>query len=308
MRWNKLGMVFKPDGRLPWARTHATCPTPVVLEDRIRVYIQCRDEKNVGRIGFVDLDARDPRRVIYVHPDPVLDIGLPGTFDENGVFQTCVLRVDQDRMFLYYVGFELGTQIRYRLLTGLAISRDGGLTFERVRKTPILERSNQELYFRCGPWVVRENGNFRMWYIGGSQWTDVHGKQIPVYDIRHIRSNDGVAWPDHGASCVHVQGSDEIGFGRPYVVPHGAGLRMFYSIRLRSLGGAYTVGMADSVDGERWIRKDAALGLVPGPPGAWDSTHLDYLAAVECSGGAYLLYNGNDFGLTGFGVAELTSG
>jgi hypothetical protein len=300
-------MVFKPDGRFPWAMTHATCPTPVVLDDRIRVYIQCRDEKNVGRIGFVDLDASDPRRVIYVHPDPVLDIGLPGTFDENGVFQTCVLRVDQDRVFLYYVGFELGTKIRYRLLTGLAISRDGGLTFERVRKTPILERSNQELYIRGGPWVMRENGEFRMWYVGGSEWTEVNGKQVPVYDIRHIRSDDGVTWPDHGSPCVQVEGLDEIGFGRPYVVPNGSGLRMFYSIRLRSLGGSYTVGLADSVDGELWTRKDAELGLVPGPRGDWDSTHLDYLAPVVCGGRQYLLYNGNDFGLTGFGLAESTS-
>jgi predicted GH43/DUF377 family glycosyl hydrolase len=306
MKWKKLGVVYVPDGSLPWARSHATCPTPIVLGDRIRVYVQCRDEANVGRIGFVDLDVADPRRVVYVHPDPVLDIGRPGTFDENGVFQTCVLPIDSERIFLYYVGFELGTKIRYRLLTGLAVSRDGGLTFERVRKTPILERSDEELYVRGGPWVLRKGGRFRMWYVAGSEWTEICGKQVPVYDIRYFESDDGVSWPEHGPPCIQVETPDEVGFGRPYVVPHEGGLRMFYSVRLRSLGGNYTVGVADSQDGKTWARQDASLGLFCGPED-WDSKHLDYLAPVEVNGRTYLFYNGNDFGLTGFGVAELVS-
>jgi hypothetical protein len=146
-----------------------------------------------------------------------------------------------------------------------------------------------------------------MWYVAGSEWTEIRGKQIPVYDIRAIESEDGVSWPDHGSPCVQVANPDEVGFGRPYVVRCGHGLRMFYSVRLRSLGGNYTLGFADSHDGRTWTRRDSSFGLSRGSEGDWDSTHLDYAATVEVGGRTYLFYNGNDFGLTGFGVAELLS-
>jgi len=76
MRWLKHGVVWKPSGSRWWARTHATAPTPIRLrEDTLRVYVQCRDEHGVGRVGYVDLDPSDPRRVIRESEATVLDIG-----------------------------------------------------------------------------------------------------------------------------------------------------------------------------------------------------------------------------------------
>jgi predicted GH43/DUF377 family glycosyl hydrolase len=302
MSWEKLGVVYVPDGSMPWARTHATCPTPLVLDDRIRVYIQCRDALGVGRIGFVDVDREDPRKIIFISREPVLDIGLPGTFDENGVFQTCVLAVPGRGHFLYYVGFELGTKIRYRMLTGLAHSEDGGLTFKRMQKTPILERSDSELYIRGGPFVVLHNGGFRMWYVGGSAWETILGKEVPVYDMRVVESEDGVSWPASGPVCLHTAGEDEVGFGRPWVTQADGMYQMYYSVRLRSRGGNYALGYALSADGKNWSRHDDALGLVTSLSG-WDSQAVDYSAVVELNGQSYMFYNGNDYGVTGFGVA-----
>jgi predicted GH43/DUF377 family glycosyl hydrolase len=300
MRWKKLGVVFNPNGDLWWAKTHATCPTPVALPDRIRVFIQCRDGSGVGRIGFVDLNPKDPTRIISAHREPVLDIGLPGTFDENGVFQTCLVRVGQE-LLMYYVGFELGTKIRYRLLTGLAVSRDDGISFQRVQKTPILERSDEELYFRCGPFVRHEEGRFRMWYIGGSAWTNVDGKDLPIYDVRYMESADGKTWPTSGRVCMPLD-EDAYGFGRPYVVRSGSEYEMFYSVRRKSAKGAYRLGHARSTDGLTWRRADDDFGLDVSPTG-WDAQALSYSAAIDVQGRRYVLYNGNDFGGTGFGIA-----
>src|SRR5215469_16593908 len=148
MRWRKLGVVYRPDASRVWAVSHAMTPTPVLLSDTVlRVYLSLRDRDNVGRAGYVDLAADNPMKVLRVSENPVLDIGRPGTFDENGVLPTCVLDVSPRIKYMYYVGFELGMKIRYRLLSGLAISHDGGETFARVQQTPILERSDEELYF-----------------------------------------------------------------------------------------------------------------------------------------------------------------
>jgi hypothetical protein len=307
VRWRKLGVVFKPDGTSEWAISHAMIPTPVLLSESVlRIYLSFRDRQNVGRAGYVDIAANDPLKVLCVSAAPVLDIGLPGTFDESGVLPTCVLDVSADTKYMYYVGFELGTKIRYRLLTGLAISRDGGETFQRTRHTPILERSDVELYFRCGPFVRRDGDLFKMWYVAGSQWTSIAGKEMPVYELRYLESADGLEWGSAGKTCLELYHSDEHGFGRPYVIRANGLYKLFYSIRRRSLG-AYRLGYAESADGINWRRLDSELGLDVSVAG-WDSEAIMYSAVITHGDNTYMFYNGNNFGETGFGVAVLEQG
>jgi len=307
MRWRKLGVVWKPDGTLPWARSHATCPTPVRLSDTlIRVYIQCRDENNVGRVGYVDVLASNPLSVQQVSNEPVLDVGVPGSFDDNGVLQTCVIKVGDTRLYMYYVGFELSYQIRYRLLTGLAVSTDGGCNFNRIKRTPILERSDDELYFRGGPFVLSGDACFKMWYVAGSQWIELDGKSMPVYDLRYMESENGIDWPPKGRVSMAITDPDEHGFGRPFVINEEGRYKLFCSVRKRSLQ-RYRLGYAESEDGIHWSRMDEKLGLDVSQNG-WDSDSVEYSAVIKAAGKTYLFYNGNDFGATGFGVAELVEG
>ncbi len=305
MRWKKLGIVYRPDGSRPWARSHAMIPTPLRIDQSvIRVFVTCCDDEGIGRPGYVDVLASDPTRVIAVSEAPLLDLGEPGTFDENGVLLCSVVDADDGNWNMYYVGFELGTRIRYRLLTGLAHSHDGGRTFARISRTPVLERSNSELYFRCGPCCLKERGRYRLWYVAGSNWIDVDGKSMPVYDIRYAESDDGVHWPQEGTVQIPITEPDEHGFGRPYVIPKpGGGYRMFYSVRRRSLR-AYRLGYAESQDGLVWQRMDDRLNLDV-TPGGFDSEAIMYAAPVQVGDRLYVFYNGNDFGREGFAVAVL---
>lgn len=307
MHWKKLGIVYGPDGALPWAQSHAMIPTPFRLnEDVLRVFVTFCDANGIGRPGYVDVSAKNPLRVLGVSQRPLLDLGVPGSFDENGVLTCSVVAVSPDRIFMYYAGFELGTQIRYRLLTGLAISEDGGNSFSRYSPTPVLERSAAEVYFRCGPFCLYEEGRFRLWYVAGSAWTDVNGKSMPVYDIRYAESDDGIHWPDSGEVQIAITEPDEHGFGRPYVIrkPQG-GYRMFYSVRRRSFN-AYRLGYAESDNGRDWRRMDASLNLDV-TPGSFDSTAIMYSAPIDIDGTLYAFYNGDEFGRAGFAVAILES-
>lgn len=305
MQWKKHGVVWQPDGSLWWARKYATCPTPLFLSDgSLRLYIQCRDEDGVGRIGYVDVDPENPIRVLRVSKEPVLDVGAPGAFDDNGVFQTSVVQVEDGRLFMYYVGFELCHHIRYRLLTGLAVSNDGGESFQKAKTTPILERSATEMHFRCGPFVWPATGGvYHMWYVAGSEWENIDGKPMPVYDIRYAESVDGIQWPEEGRVVLQVDRDREHGFGRPYIVRKQNRYQMFYSIRKKS-PCAYRMGYAESADGIRWQRKDEEIGLDVSVNG-WDSDAIEYAAVVSVGSKTLCFYNGNDFGGTGFGVAEL---
>lgn len=305
MRWKKLGLVYGPDGSMPWAKSHAMIPTPVLLnEDVVRVFVTFCDEQGVGRPGYVDVAANDPLKVLGVSQQPLLELGQPGTFDENGLLACSVTEAGGGRMFMYYVGFELGTKIRYRLLTGLAISEDGGETFHRYSSTPVLERTDAELFFRCGPYCLYESQCFRLWYVAGSAWTDLEGKSMPVYDIRYAESKDGIHWPDQGLVQISITESDEHGFGRPCVMPKpGGGYRMFYSVRRRSFG-AYRLGYAESEDGRVWRRMDDKLNLDV-TPGSFDSDAIMYAAPIMLGGKLHVFYNGNAFGRDGFAVAVL---
>lgn len=305
MRWRKLGLIYCPDGQYPWAQSRAMIPTPVRLnEETVRIYATFCDAHGIGRPGFVDLSAQNPLEIQKVSSAPLLDVGRPGTFDENGILACSVVRSPTGRMFMYYVGFELGARIRYRLLTGLAISDDGGTTFRRHAATPVLERSPAELYFRGGPWAIVEKDRFRMWYVAGSNWTEINGKPMPMYDIRHAESENGIDWPAAGDVQIAITGEDEHGFGRPCVIakPEG-GYRMFYSIRRRSLA-AYRLGYAESTDGRIWLRMDDRLNLDV-TAGSFDSDAIMYAAPIEIGGKLYVFYNGNDFGRDGFAAAVL---
>ena len=297
MRWRRLGRVYVAEGHAPWARTHAYCPTPLPPRDgRLRVLCAFLDERRVGRLGWVDVDAEDPTRVLGVATRPALDVGRPGAFDDNGVTPLSVVALDDGRLRLYYAGWQLGVHVRYALFTGLAESADGGETFTRVSEAPVLDRCDGELAMRTGGHVRREDGGYRMWYAGGSEWVG----DKPRYALRSATSEDGVRWQAPGEVVLPPLGDDELGFGRPYVLRDGERWRMWYSLRTLSVG--YRLGYAESADGVAWERRDEDAGLEQST-GAWDSEMAGLACLAQTGGRTWLFYNGNGYGATGFGVA-----
>ena len=302
MKWRKLGRVYVANGEYEWAQTHAYIPTPLILDDRqIRIYCAFLDKDNVGRIGFVDLDAKNPLKVLRVSTKPVLDIGEPGTFDDSGVTPSSVLD-NKGKAFMYFFGWQKGVRVRYFLFTGLASGEKGGESFERYSNVPILDRNNDELFVRSAPHVIVDNSIFKMWYVSGSKWVINKGKEIPTYNLRYIESDDGVSWGNKSVVCLRLANTDEIGFGRPFVVKDRRLYKMWYSIRTISKG--YRIGYAESVDGLGWERKDSEVGIDVSESG-WDSEMICFASIVDAHGERYMFYNGNEFGKTGFGVALL---
>jgi hypothetical protein len=302
MKWKKLGRVFVANGRAPWARTHAFLPTPILRPDgNIRVYAAFLDRDRVGRVGYVDVDGKNPRQVLGVSTRPVLEIGEQGTFDDNGVNPVSIVDYG-GKKYLYYVGWQLGVKVRYYLFTGAAVSEDGGETFTRCRKAPVLDRSDAELYLRSAANVHFDDGRWKMWYVAGSSWIEVNGRMVPSYKVRYLESPDGLTWAKEGRVCLGFGAADEFGFGRPYVIRRDGAYQMWYSIRTTTKG--YRMGYAESPDGLDWDRKDAQVGIDVSLTG-WDSQMICFGAIVQCAGGTFMFYNGNNYGATGFGVAVL---
>lgn len=305
MLWEKKGKIdLAKYLTQDWQKGYQMLPCPLMIDENvIRVFVGFCDSNIIGRIGYVDLEYNDSMRVIKVSKQPVLDIGENGCFDDNGVVPLSVLKCE-DRILLYYVGFQQGVKVPYYMFGGLAVSNDGGETFSRVQKTPILDRVGEERYARCGMFVKYEDDLFRMWYIGsvGEGWVNSNGKLRPFYTMRYAESEDGINWKANNDLCLNYKSEDEHGFGRPYVWKDRIGYKMLYSVRTYSKG--YYIGYAESENGIKWERKDEEAGISLSDEG-WDNENLSYPALLEIKGETYMFYNGNGCGKTGFGFAKL---
>lgn len=281
----------------------AMLPTPLLIDERLRIFIGFCDRSNVGRIGYVDVNPNNPKEIIAISENPVLDIGRNGCFDDNGVVPISVLRKG-DEIYLYYVGFQLGVKVPYYMFGGLAISSDNGESFYRYSESPILDRCGDEVYARCGINVIYDEGKYKMWYVGSKHegWTVSEGKLKPLYTMKYVESDDGVHWHGEPVQCLEYKNDDEHGFGRPYVWRDGNILKMFYSIRTYSRG--YYIGYAESNDGINWNRLDDEAGIGLSRNG-WDDKNISYPVIFKHNGHTYMFYNGNGCGKTGFGYAKL---
>jgi hypothetical protein len=298
----KLGRVHVPDGTRAWARSHALLPTPIVLdEERIRVYFASLDENAFGRPGFVDVARSDPTRVLYEHPEPVMELGPLGTFDDSGITPSCVLHVNGE-LWMYYVGWQRSAQVPYLLFTGLAISRDGGVSFERHAEVPVIDRSASEPYSRGAPFVRRTpTGEFHAWYWTSRGWSKKN--DVPHYnnDVCFLASHDGKSWGGEGAICVPRDPAREFSIGRPWVVQSADEHWMWFTVR--SHEHADRAGFARSCDGTTWTRDDTKAGISTSRTG-WDSEMICYPAVVHVDGRLLMFHNGNRHGMTGFGLAS----
>jgi hypothetical protein len=304
MPWVQKGVVFTPDSSKEWSRTHAQAPSAVEFEGRIRIYYGTRDAGNRSRTSFVDVDRDDPTKLIYAHDRPVMDLGYPGTFDEDGVIPSQILAVGDD-LWMYYGGVSKGGNVPYRMSIGLAKSHDRGLTFTRCFEGPVVDRTPHEPYMTMAPNVIRDESGWTMWYGSGVKWTWVESKFEPLYVTMVAYSDDGLTWRRTGRPCIRPKSADEANT-RPAVLKTREGYEMWFCYRqahdYRDGQGSYRIGYAISRDGQVWDRIEGDMGLEPTGAG-WNAATMAYPSVVVVRGRKIMFHNGDGFGKTGVGCA-----
>jgi hypothetical protein len=308
MRWEKRGLVFRVESNFPWMVHHASNPIAEKISEKvIRIYFGPRDAEGRTQAAFLEVDADDPSRVLYVHDKPLLPLGKLGTFDDSGVMPSSVVTY-QAKKYLFYTGWNRGVTVPYRNSIGLAISTDGGRTFERAFEGPILDRSRFDPYFCATPYALIDGGRWRLWYASSTGFEVIAGKPEPVYQVKYAESGDGVDWVALNEVCLHYKFPGEANV-RPCVIRENGIYRMWYcyrgSINYRTdRQNSYRIGYAESLNGREWTRMDHLAGITLSDEG-WDSMMLAYPFVYEHRGQKYMLYNGNGFGESGFGYAVL---
>jgi hypothetical protein len=302
MIWEKKGLIYNPTGGNDWDNNSFLTPTPLILSNQnfIRIYGGIRDKEGRSRIGYIDVDINNPSNIIHVSQNPVLDLGLPGTFDDNGVILGAILN-EPDHIKMYYVGFQLVKNVKFLAFSGLAVSKDGGDSFQRIQTVPVFDRFDDEIYIRAIHSVIKEDNVYKIWYSYSNSWQVINNISYPAYNIRYVESRDGVN-PDITTrrDCIHVKG-DEYRIGRPVVRKVADQYEMFYT--KDTLQKNYHSGIGYSDDGKEWVRKDHDFKLKTSASG-WDSKMICYPYPLIYKNKEYLFYSGNNMGLTGVGYAE----
>lgn len=318
MQWKKLGQIFDPaeHSLANGCFTHAQSPQAVVFDDYVRIYFSTRaldaNGKFLSHIAFVDFE-KDLRTIRQINSNTVLPLGELGAFDEHGIFPISPVKVG-DRIYAYTTGWTRRVSVSVDTGIGLAISNDGGMTFQRQGSGPVLSASLHEPFLVCDAFVRKFEGRFHMWYIFGTVWQRKSSESQPdrTYKIGYAVSDDGIHWHKNEAHQIvpDVLGEDE-SQALPTVIQIGNRYHMFFGYRESfdfrfAKGRGYQIGHAWSDDLLTWTRDDQNP-LLEGTEGSWDSDMQCYPHVFSCNDKVYLLYNGNAFGRDGFGLAELVA-
>jgi hypothetical protein len=316
MKWKKLGRVFNPNNQkiLGEFTTFAQAPQVLEFEDFVRVYFSTRKKDNenkfLSHVAFVDM-TKDFSTIIKVSQNQVIALGGLGCFDEHGIFPFNVLKV-QDKIYAYTCGWSRRTSVSVETATGLAFSKDDGVSFEKLGSGPILSANLNEPFLVGDSFVTYDNGLFDMWYIFGTKWIQVDEQSKPerVYKIGYANSTDGINWQRNGQPIIKDVLNEYECQALPTVVFFKNKYHMVFCYRFATsfrtdIKRGYRLGYAYSYNKTDWIRNDEHLGFALTYNNDWDGNMNCYPHFCIINNKLHLLYNGNSFGKDGFGVAIL---
>jgi sucrose-6-phosphate hydrolase SacC (GH32 family) len=290
--------------------SHAQVPTVLSLpkQNIIRVYFSSRPRQNISLTSYVDLNSSNLSEINFLNPEPILELGGLGMFDEHGIMPSSVIK-HEDVVFLYYSGWSTGTTLPYSNFTGLAISEDNGKFFKKLGKGPILDRTHWGPYSATSPHVIKNGNSWLMYYCSGTDWIDVDGKLEHVYNIKIAESYDGIKWEQSGKVAIPQSTKDEA-ITKPTIYFDGQIYHMYFcyrkSVGFRGGKNSYQIGYAQSKNLIDWKREDSMAGISKGP-NKGDSEMIAYPEVCSIRNKICMFYNGNGFGEEGFFLATSDS-
>ena len=307
MKWIKKGLIFQTNKQYDWMNSHAQCPTAILLEDRIRIFFSARLENQQSLPTFIDVEKDNLQKIIGLNPNPVLERGRKGTFDENGIIPNSVIYKDNN-LYLYYSGWSQCKNVPYKNFTGLAVSNDNGLIFQKYSEAPVFTLNEHNPLSATGPYIIEKDNLFYAIYSTGIEWIEINGKMEHTYLLTYATSEDAINWLSFGKIILQPE-REFMAHCKPTIIYLNNEYHMWFSTRgscnFRQIGNdSYRIGYAHSKDLINWERDDTKVGIGVSEEG-WDSEMICYPHIVKVNNKYIMFYNGNGFGKSGFGFAEL---
>lgn len=286
--WKKLGIIYNVNNANNKLLTHASNPLAIHLKDDIyRIFYSGRDSQNVSSVSYVDYDIVK-MKIISDFKEPIIT-AKEGTFYSHGVTIGNSWKEGSDR----YIGF-MGWQQR----EGEHWRGDIGKFNLKTKEISLVLGKNQEDKISLSyPHVEHINGKYYMWYGSTINWTSSNGEMVHV--IKLASSYDMKEWEFHGINIPYKVGKAQA-FSKPTVRIKNSVYQVWYSYRSGD-GTPYRIGYAYSGDKINWKYQQSNLNV---SDIGWDSNMVCYPHVFEHKNCLYMLYNGNSYGIKGFGMAK----
>ncbi|SMQ85523.1 hypothetical protein SAMN06295905_2802 [Devosia lucknowensis] len=295
IRWTRLGQIYDAPPLHEKLQTHAANPLPVHLYDDVfRVFFSGRDVEKRSSVGYVDIDIVT-RAVLETCREPVFRHGPSQSFYSHGVsIGNCYTAGGQ--RYILFMGWHIPKNEHWRGEIGrFVLGKDLSLTLNG--DMPFFGLSESDPISLSYPWVMDDaRGGHHMWYGSTLSWDAGNGEMLHI--IRHAHSLDGHAFQPDRSVIPYALGKAQA-FSRPTVVQNGDGWSMWYSCR-SGRGETYRIGHATSPDGCEWHHAEPGFDVAAE---GWDSEMIEYPFVFRHKGKLFMLYNGNGYGQTGFGLA-----
>lgn len=300
-KWQKLGLLYCPSvtNRHPKLLNHAANPLPILIEgDVYRIFFSGRDANNRSSVGAVDIDIVK-RKLIQEYNHPFFEYGSKGSFYADGVSIGNCYEVNGVH-YMLFMGWQTPENGHWRGDIGrLIVNPD--MTLRLESEVPLLASNLVDPISLSYPWVLKNEEGYSMWYGSTIAWDAGNGGML--HTINYASSVDGHNWNREGLAVPYELAIAQA-FSRPTVVRDiETGYQMWFSYR-NDIGKKYRIGHAFSNDGKKWALSLETAGIDVSAEG-WDSEMIEYPFVFDHNGERYLLYNGNGYGKTGFGLAVL---
>ena len=263
--WTKRpNPVLDLGGNNTWDDLHVYYPNVVKDGSTYKMWYTGHNGQN-ARIGY----ATSSDGINWTkNPNPVLDLGAGGAWDDNGILEASVIIENPTTYKMWYSGHD-GSNWRI----GYATSTDG-ITWAKSGSNPVVNLGTSGQYDSSHaylPNVINDGGTYKMWY-------SMHNGNVRT---GYATSADGITWSKVG--MVTDLGStgafDATHVYSPAVIKDGATYKQWYAghdgTRWAGIGYAtsangttWTKAPTGANIGDRLMKRNGATDLLPGSSAA----------------------------------------
>ncbi len=303
IKFLKLGQIYDPRKKSYHSKllTHASNPVPVLLNgDVFRIFYSARDSHNRSSVGALDFDIIK-RKILKIHKKPIVTYDSTPSYFSDGISLGNLFKLNNKKA-ISFMGWRTMEDGSWKGEIGF-FSLTNKLFLDKVSPKPIIQTDTDiDPISLSYPWILEtRSSNFLAWY-GSTIGHDKKNSKM-IHAIHKAHSNDGLLWKKDGLA-LSFQNQKLQMMSRPSISFNESGdYEMWFSYRSGN-GDSYRIRLAESADGEKWSQSETP-DLLNISNSGWDSEMIEYPYVFIHKKKKYMLYNGNGFGKTGFGLAQL---
>lgn len=297
MVWKNLRWHSSPVGQTDGFSSHLTLPVIAIGEDyQCQIFWSPRDKENRSWIfGTTAKFEHGDLKIDWAARSPVLRPGVFGSFDSDGVSISDVFVDERGRVNLLYFGWQ--RLLNDGWLNGIGYAFGSlGADFSRASHGPLLSRDTHDPFSVAYPSFVHGDPNSIL-YSSFAKFQNPRFSSEYEYVVRKASWNKQERTLEHRTNLQIEQIEGASAYSRPTIVRVGDESVLLCSVR----GTHYSIrGWVRRGDG--WIRSKDYDGDSLCASKSTVATCYQFPFTVGNS--IYLLYNGEGYGSSGFGLAK----